>query len=65
MSRYFRTPTAQADLVNIRNYYLDEAGNRIARQTVNEFIAAFRFLSRNPGAGHKREDRAANARVAE
>jgi plasmid stabilization system protein ParE len=56
MSAYFLTPTAQADLVAIRDYYLEEAGSRIARQMLVEFVEAFRLLGRTPGAGHKRED---------
>ena len=42
--------------MGIRDYYLEEAGSRVARQMVVEFVAAFRFLARTPGAGHKRED---------
>ena len=56
MSGYILTPTAQDDLTNIRDYYLEEAGYRIARQMLVEFVEAFRFLARTPGAGHKRED---------
>jgi plasmid stabilization system protein ParE len=56
MSGYVLTPTAQEDLAGIRDYYLDEAGYRIARQMHVEFVEAFRFLARAPGAGHKRED---------
>ena len=53
MSGYRLTPVAQAD---IRDYYLEEAGHRVARQMLVEFVEAFRFLARTPGAGHKRED---------
>ncbi len=56
MSRYLLTPTAQEDLAAIRDYYLAEAGARIARHMLVEFVEAFRFLARTPGAGHKRED---------
>ena len=28
----------------------------MARRILGEFVAAFRFLSRNPGAGHRRAD---------
>ncbi len=56
MSRYILTPTAEEDLVAIRAYYLEEAGPRVARQMLVEFVEAFRFLSRTPAAGHKRED---------
>lgn len=60
MKSYILTPTAQEDLVGIRDYYLEEAGHRIARQMLVEFVDALRFLGRTPGAGHKREDLAGN-----
>ncbi len=56
MSRYVLTATAQSDLADIREYYLAEAGYRIARQMLVEFVEAFRFLARTPGAGHARTD---------
>ena len=56
MSGYILTPTAQEDLANIKDYYLEEAGHRIARQMLVELVEAFRFVARTPGAGHKRED---------
>ena len=56
MSGYILTPTAQDDLTNIRDYYLEEAGYRITRQMLVEFVQAFRFLAHTPRAGHKRED---------
>jgi toxin ParE1/3/4 len=56
MSGYILTPAAQEDLTDIRDYYLEEAGRRVARQMLVEFVEAFRFLARTPGAGHKRED---------
>jgi plasmid stabilization system protein ParE len=56
MSRYILTPAAQEDLIHIRDYYLHEAGARIARQMLSELVEAFRFLSKTPGAGHKRPD---------
>lgn len=56
MSRYVLMPTAQEDLADIRDHYLEEAGYRVARQMIVEFVEAFRFLARTPGAGHKRED---------
>lgn len=55
-SSYILTPVAQEDLVAIRDFYLDEAGSRVARQMVVEFVEAFRFLAGTPGAGHRRED---------
>lgn len=56
MSRYILTPLAQDGLADTRNYYLEEAGHHVARQMMIEFVEAFRFLARTPGAGHKRED---------
>jgi toxin ParE1/3/4 len=56
MSGYILTPAAQEDLTDIRDYYLEEAGHRVARRMLVEFVEAFRFLARTPGAGHKRED---------
>ena len=56
MSGYLLTPTAQEDLANIKDYYLEEAGHRIARQMLVELVEAFRWGARTPGAGHKRED---------
>jgi antitoxin ParD1/3/4/toxin ParE1/3/4 len=56
MSRYILMPAAQEDLADIRDYYLEEAGHRVARQMLFEFVEAFRFLARTPGAGHVRED---------
>jgi toxin ParE1/3/4 len=63
MSGYVLTPTAQDDLIAIRHYYLEEAGHRIARQILAEFVEAFKFLSRTPAAGHKREDLAEDREV--
>jgi plasmid stabilization system protein ParE len=63
MSRYILAPTAQEDLIAIRDYYLAEAGPGIARQMLIEFVTAFRKIGRNPGLGHKREDLAGNRAV--
>ncbi|MCC6366981.1 MAG: type II toxin-antitoxin system RelE/ParE family toxin [Bryobacterales bacterium] len=56
MSRYVLMPAAKEDLADIRDYYLQEAGWRVARQMVVEFVEAFRFLARTPSAGHVRQD---------
>jgi antitoxin ParD1/3/4/toxin ParE1/3/4 len=56
MSQYVLMPAAQEDLIAIRDYYLEEAGSRVARQMLVEFVETFRFLARTPGAGHVRED---------
>jgi plasmid stabilization system protein ParE len=63
MSGYILAPTAQEDLLAIRDYYLREAGYRIARHMVVEFIEAFRAIARNPNIGHKRDDLAENRSV--
>lgn len=56
MSKYVLMQAAKDDLVEIRDYYLEEAGYRVARQMLVELVAAFRFLARTPGAGHMRKD---------
>lgn len=56
MTGYILTPAAQEDLANIRDYYVEEAGHRVARRMLAEFVEAFRFLARAPHAGHKRLD---------
>jgi len=48
MSRYVLTATAQSDLADIREYYLAEAGYRIARQMLVEFVEAFDFWLAHP-----------------
>lgn len=63
MSRYVLAGSAQRDLVLIRDYYLEEAGYRVARRMLTEFVAAFRFLAATPGAGHQREDLAGSRPV--
>lgn len=42
---------------------MHEAGYRVARQMVVEFIEAFRLLARTPGAGHVRHDLAEHRRI--
>ena len=61
MSGYVLMPAAKEDLADIRDYYLQEAGYRVARQMIVEFVEAFRFLARTPGAGHVRQDLADRA----
>ncbi len=56
MSGYRLSPTAQSDLAAIRDYYLEKAGDRIARQILVEFVDAFRLIARTPGIGHMRAD---------
>ena len=46
MSKYTLMPAAKADLADVRDYYLEEGGHRVARQMVVEFVEAFRFLAR-------------------
>jgi toxin ParE1/3/4 len=56
MSSYVLLPAAKEDLAEIRDFYLEQAGYRVARQMVVEFQESFRFLARTPGAGHGRPD---------
>ena len=63
MNRYILAPAAQEDLVAIRDYYLHEAGYRIARQMLAEFVQVFQAIARSPGIGHKREDLAGDRPV--
>ena len=63
MSPYILAPAAQEDLVAIRDYYLNEAGYRIARQMLVELTRAFRTIAQTPGIGHKREDLAGDRPV--
>ncbi len=56
MSRYRLMPAAQEDLADLRDHYLEDAGYRVSRQMIVEFVEAFRFLARTPGAGHVRQD---------
>jgi toxin ParE1/3/4 len=63
MSRYVLAPAAQEDMVAIRDYYLREAGYRIARQMLVEFTKAFQTIARTPGIGHQREDLAGDRSV--
>ena len=51
MSGYILAPTAQEDLVAIRDYYQKEASYRIARQMLAEFVDAFRTIAKTPGIG--------------
>tara|TARA_B100000965_G_scaffold33061_1_gene24466 strand:+ start:2088 stop:2408 length:321 start_codon:yes stop_codon:yes gene_type:complete len=54
--RYLLSPQARDDIQNIRDYYLAEAGARVARDVLLEFTRAFRLLATSPDAGHRRED---------
>ena len=63
MNRYILAPVAQEDLVAIQDYYLKEAGYRIARQMLVEFVQAFQAIAHSPGIGHKREDLAGDRPV--
>jgi plasmid stabilization system protein ParE len=56
MRRYIIAPKAAEDLKEIRAYLKREAGLRVAQSTLNKIKDTFLFLSRNPGAGHVRED---------
>src|SRR5260370_20779408 len=63
MSGYILAPTAQEDLVEIRDYYQQEASYGIERHLLAEFVDAFRTIAKTPGIGHRREDLAENRPV--
>ncbi len=54
--RYILSPEAKRDIAQIRDYYLDEAGARIARHVLGQITRSLRFLATSPGAGHRRAD---------
>jgi len=56
VKRYRLSPEAQQDVTDIKQYYLDQTGVRVARYVTGELTRAFQFLAATPGAGHKRED---------
>jgi antitoxin ParD1/3/4/toxin ParE1/3/4 len=53
---YKLSSDAKDDLREIRAYYLENAGARVARYVLGEIADAMRFLARTPGAGHSRRD---------
>jgi toxin ParE1/3/4 len=54
--RYTLSPEAQQDLIEIRDYYLETAGARVARYVLGEIVKALQLLAHSPGVGHKRQD---------
>ncbi len=60
MRSYVLSDAAATDLRRIVDYYWDQAGYRVSRQMLIEFVEAFRFLARTPGAGHVRQDLSEN-----
>jgi plasmid stabilization system protein ParE len=63
MNRYILAPPAREDLIAIRDYYLETANPKTARQMLVEFVTAFRTIARTPRIGHKREDLAEDRTV--
>ena len=55
-ARFVLSPEAKRDIEQIRDYYLDEAGTRVARHVLVQITAALRFLAATPRAGHRRDD---------
>ena len=53
---YILSPEAQQDLSEIRAFYLQEAGAKVAQYVIREIAHALRFLATTPGAGHIRQD---------
>jgi len=56
VTRYKLSPFAQRDLLDIRDYYLEQGSQRAARKMLTEFVEAFRSIARTPGMGHRRPD---------
>ncbi len=56
MTRYRLSPEAEGDLDDIKQYYVQQGGVRVARYVLQEIRNALRFLAANPGAGHTRAD---------
>ena len=59
MSRYRLSRLAEADLEEIRRWYVRERGPTAARKVLRDLRATLRRLALNPGIGHPREDLAA------
>ena len=55
------SPEAERDLDIIRSYLLEHAGIRMTRYVMRELRAGIRLVSKNPAAGHIREDLTADA----
>ena len=51
MTRYVLTAEAQRDLIQIRDYVLEEGGFRAARYVIGLIVAGFRALARTPSQG--------------
>ena len=56
MKRFVLTRLAERDLDQIKAFLIEEAGATIARRVLNDIRGAIHFLSKEPGAGHLRED---------
>ncbi len=56
MKRFILSPEARQDLHTIRNYYLKEAGPRVAKYVLTEIDRGFHLVANTPGAGHSRTD---------
>jgi len=52
MSAYKLAPPAQEDLASVRDYYQREAGYRMVRRMLAEFVEAFRLIAKTPSIGH-------------
>lgn len=56
MKHYNLTDEAKQDLIDIKAYLTQEGGVNTSRYVLKRIRTAINFLSRNPGAGHLRED---------
>ena len=56
MKQSVLTRQAERDLEQIKRFLIKKAGPRVARRVLQEIRRAVRFLGKEPGAGHARED---------
>ena len=52
----FLSSEAKQDIIDIRRYLKREAGPHIAKSVIEKIRDAFLFISRSPGAGHRRDN---------
>ena len=56
MKAFILSPEAERDLDTIKGYLLNRAGVRITRYVMRELRSGIRFVAKNPGAGHLRQE---------
>jgi plasmid stabilization system protein ParE len=55
-TRYVLSPEARRDIEQIRDYFVEEAGAKVARHVLGQITKALHFLAETPRAGHRRDD---------